>query len=189
MILAIDSDLKWFGVNSQKFRNSIPKLKSWDPKSCQSLHEERRGFKWFNVDESDVDIALIMNSTMNSLCTFINPDNNKKYIYEFIMYPQPLLKWHRPRWFWIRCPHTLIANRSVHFHSPLFSFRHQIAVCFRRSSNPWPSLRFPAAMSAATLPPTGGRELSNPPSDGISNLRFSNHSDLLLVSSWDRVCR
>ncbi|RWW78941.1 hypothetical protein BHE74_00012795, partial [Ensete ventricosum] len=48
-------------------------------------------------------------------------------------------------------------------------------------------LRFPAAMSAATLPATGGRELSNPPSDGISNLRFSNHSDLLLVSSWDRV--
>ncbi|RZS10663.1 hypothetical protein BHM03_00041915 [Ensete ventricosum] len=42
-------------------------------------------------------------------------------------------------------------------------------------------------MSAATLPATGGRELSNPPSDGISNLRFSNHSDLLLVSSWDRV--
>ncbi|THU72295.1 hypothetical protein C4D60_Mb04t10580 [Musa balbisiana] len=44
-------------------------------------------------------------------------------------------------------------------------------------------------MSAATLPPTGGRELSNPPSDGISNLRFSNHSDLLLVSSWDRSLR
>lgn len=31
------------------------------------------------------------------------------------------------------------------------------------------------------------RELSNPPSDGISNLRFSNHSDHLLVSSWDKV--
>ncbi|WOL16952.1 mitotic checkpoint protein [Canna indica] len=44
-------------------------------------------------------------------------------------------------------------------------------------------------MSAATLPPAGGRELSRPPSDGISNLRFSNHSDLLLVSSWDRTLR
>ncbi len=32
-----------------------------------------------------------------------------------------------------------------------------------------------------------GRELSSPPSDGISNLRFSNHSDHLLVSSWDTV--
>jgi cell cycle arrest protein BUB3 len=32
-----------------------------------------------------------------------------------------------------------------------------------------------------------GRELANPPSDGISNLRFSNHSDHLLVSSWDKV--
>ncbi|RZS19257.1 hypothetical protein BHM03_00051634 [Ensete ventricosum] len=43
-------------------------------------------------------------------------------------------------------------------------------------------------MTAATLPPTtGGRELSEPPSDGISNLRFSNHTDLLLVSSWDKV--
>lgn len=41
-------------------------------------------------------------------------------------------------------------------------------------------------MSAAP-PPGGGRELSKPPSDGISNLRFSNHSDHLLVSSWDKV--
>lgn len=32
-----------------------------------------------------------------------------------------------------------------------------------------------------------GRELSSPPADGISNLRFSNHSDHLLVSSWDNV--
>jgi hypothetical protein len=32
-----------------------------------------------------------------------------------------------------------------------------------------------------------GRELANPPSDGISNIRFSNHSDHLLVSSWDKV--
>lgn len=44
----------------------------------------------------------------------------------------------------------------------------------------------PADMSTATTP-SGGRELSQPPSDGISNLRFSSHSDLLLVSSWDRV--
>ncbi|CAL9160148.1 unnamed protein product, partial [Musa hybrid cultivar] len=41
------------------------------------------------------------------------------------------------------------------------------------------------ALTAATLPPTtGGRELSVPPSDGISN-----HSDLLLVSSWDKSLR
>lgn len=34
-----------------------------------------------------------------------------------------------------------------------------------------------------------GRELSSPPSDGISNLRFSNYSDHLLVSSWDAKVR
>ncbi|KAJ7519864.1 hypothetical protein O6H91_20G058900 [Diphasiastrum complanatum] len=34
-----------------------------------------------------------------------------------------------------------------------------------------------------------GRELSSPPTDGISNLRFSNHSDHLLVSSWDSTVR
>ncbi|KAL2649628.1 hypothetical protein R1flu_017756 [Riccia fluitans] len=34
-----------------------------------------------------------------------------------------------------------------------------------------------------------GRELSSPPGDGISNLRFSNHSDHLLVSSWDNKVR
>ncbi|KAL8554712.1 hypothetical protein ACS0TY_002774 [Phlomoides rotata] len=34
-----------------------------------------------------------------------------------------------------------------------------------------------------------GRELSNPPTDGISSLRFSNHSDHLLVSSWDKTVR
>jgi len=34
-----------------------------------------------------------------------------------------------------------------------------------------------------------GRELTNPPSDGISNIRFSNHSDHLLVSSWDKTVR
>ncbi|KAG1342074.1 putative Mitotic checkpoint protein BUB3.1 [Cocos nucifera] len=45
-------------------------------------------------------------------------------------------------------------------------------------------------MSAAVLPTSsGGRELSNPPSDGVSNLRFSNHSDHLLVSSWDKTVR
>ncbi|XP_028548528.1 mitotic checkpoint protein BUB3.1-like isoform X2 [Dendrobium catenatum] len=39
-------------------------------------------------------------------------------------------------------------------------------------------------------PPSGsGRELANPPTDGISNLRFSNHSDHLLVSSWDKSVR
>ncbi|XP_042418752.1 mitotic checkpoint protein BUB3.1-like [Zingiber officinale] len=43
-------------------------------------------------------------------------------------------------------------------------------------------------MSTATML-SGGRELSQPPSDGISNLRFSSHSDLLLVSSWDRTIR
>ncbi|KMZ74498.1 putative Mitotic checkpoint protein bub3 [Zostera marina] len=35
----------------------------------------------------------------------------------------------------------------------------------------------------------GGTELPSPPSDGISNLRFSNHSDHLLVSSWDKTVR
>ncbi|KAJ4881926.1 Mitotic checkpoint protein BUB3.2 [Raphanus sativus] len=40
-----------------------------------------------------------------------------------------------------------------------------------------------------TLVPSIGRELSNPPSDGISNLRFSNSSDHLLVSSWDKSVR
>ncbi|KAA8536272.1 hypothetical protein F0562_028750 [Nyssa sinensis] len=39
------------------------------------------------------------------------------------------------------------------------------------------------------VPQVAGRELSNPPSDGISNLRFSNHSDHLLVSSWDKSVR
>ncbi|KAJ8424135.1 hypothetical protein Cgig2_005505 [Carnegiea gigantea] len=42
---------------------------------------------------------------------------------------------------------------------------------------------------AAVVPPVVGRELSNPPTDGITNLRFSNHSDHLLVSSWDRTVR
>ncbi|KAK6136937.1 hypothetical protein DH2020_029315 [Rehmannia glutinosa] len=41
----------------------------------------------------------------------------------------------------------------------------------------------------AAPPPSTGRELSNPPTDGISNLRFSNHSDHLLVSSWDKSVR
>lgn len=34
-----------------------------------------------------------------------------------------------------------------------------------------------------------GREISNPPTDGISNIRFSNSSDHLLVSSWDKTVR
>ncbi|CAH9100258.1 unnamed protein product [Cuscuta europaea] len=38
-------------------------------------------------------------------------------------------------------------------------------------------------------PLSTGRELADPPKDGISNLRFSNHSDLLLVSSWDTTVR
>ncbi|KAG8364198.1 hypothetical protein BUALT_Bualt19G0103400 [Buddleja alternifolia] len=44
-------------------------------------------------------------------------------------------------------------------------------------------------MTAAPPPPPTGRELSSPPTDGISNLRFSNHSDHLLVSSWDKSVR
>ncbi|GER36907.1 transducin/WD40 repeat-like superfamily protein [Striga asiatica] len=41
----------------------------------------------------------------------------------------------------------------------------------------------------AAPPQSTGRELSNPPTDGISNLRFSNNSDHLLVSSWDKSVR
>nr|KJB32262.1 hypothetical protein B456_005G232100 [Gossypium raimondii] len=44
-------------------------------------------------------------------------------------------------------------------------------------------------MTSVHPPPVPGRELSNPPTDGISNLRFSNHSDNLLVSSWDKTVR
>lgn len=45
-------------------------------------------------------------------------------------------------------------------------------------------------IGSAPAPGVGsGRELSSPPSDGISNLRFSNHSDHLLVSSWDANVR
>ncbi|KAF5206698.1 Mitotic checkpoint protein BUB3.2 [Thalictrum thalictroides] len=42
---------------------------------------------------------------------------------------------------------------------------------------------------SAIVPPAPGKELFNPPTDGISNLRFSNHSDHLLVSSWDKSVR
>jgi len=42
---------------------------------------------------------------------------------------------------------------------------------------------------ATTTAVVSGRELTNPPSDGISNIRFSNHSDHLLVSSWDKTVR
>ncbi|XP_052163054.1 mitotic checkpoint protein BUB3.2-like [Oryza glaberrima] len=34
-----------------------------------------------------------------------------------------------------------------------------------------------------------GKELREPPSDGVSSLRFSKHSDRLLVSSWDKTVR
>ncbi|KAL5218330.1 hypothetical protein ABZP36_019014 [Zizania latifolia] len=46
-------------------------------------------------------------------------------------------------------------------------------------------------MSAAAAPAVvgSGKELAYPPTDGISNLRFSNHSDHLLVSSWDKTVR
>ncbi|KAK2664892.1 hypothetical protein Ddye_003466 [Dipteronia dyeriana] len=44
-------------------------------------------------------------------------------------------------------------------------------------------------MTSVHPPPTSGRELADPPTDGISNLRFSNHSDHLLVSSWDKTVR
>ncbi|KVI10828.1 hypothetical protein Ccrd_010763 [Cynara cardunculus var. scolymus] len=41
----------------------------------------------------------------------------------------------------------------------------------------------------AAVPQVTGTELVSPPSDGISNLRFSHHSDHLLVSSWDKRVR
>ncbi|KAE8716727.1 Mitotic checkpoint protein BUB3 [Hibiscus syriacus] len=44
-------------------------------------------------------------------------------------------------------------------------------------------------MTSVHPPPGPGRELSNPPTDGISNIRFSNHSDNLLVSLWDKSVR
>ncbi|XP_066376164.1 mitotic checkpoint protein BUB3.1-like isoform X3 [Miscanthus floridulus] len=46
-------------------------------------------------------------------------------------------------------------------------------------------------MSSAAAPAAvgSGKELANPPADGISNLRFSNHSNNLLVSSWDKTVR
>lgn len=34
-----------------------------------------------------------------------------------------------------------------------------------------------------------GTEITNPPSDGISSVRFSSHSDNLIVSSWDGTMR
>ncbi|KAJ9561056.1 hypothetical protein OSB04_006216 [Centaurea solstitialis] len=42
---------------------------------------------------------------------------------------------------------------------------------------------------ATAVAPVTGTELTSPPSDGISNLRFSHHSDHLLVSSWDKRVR
>ncbi len=34
-----------------------------------------------------------------------------------------------------------------------------------------------------------GQELQEPPSDGISSLRFASHADLLLTASWDSHVR
>lgn len=60
----------------------------------------------------------------------------------------------------------------------------------RNPNDPIPPPFGPPTMSAAAAPAAAvgsGKELANPPTDGISNLRFSNHSDHLLVSSWDKV--
>lgn len=59
----------------------------------------------------------------------------------------------------------------------------------KQNKNPNSQFHIAPANHAMTFvpPPAPGRELSNPPSDGISNLRFSNLSDHLLVSSWDKV--
>ncbi|KAF9621206.1 hypothetical protein IFM89_016700 [Coptis chinensis] len=43
-------------------------------------------------------------------------------------------------------------------------------------------------MTAFNLP-TLGRKLSDPPSDGITNITFSSHTNHLLVSSWDSTVR
>ena len=60
---------------------------------------------------------------------------------------------------------------------------------FFEPSLPTPELsNFNKIADMASAVPATGRELSNPPLDGITNLRFSNHSDHLLVSSWDKVC-
>ena len=44
---------------------------------------------------------------------------------------------------------------------------------------------------ADTVAPTVvlGEPLASPPNDGISDLQFSNESDLLVASSWDRTVR
>ena len=34
---------------------------------------------------------------------------------------------------------------------------------------------------------TFGSQLANPPTDGVSGLRFASTNDLLLTSSWDGV--
>ncbi|CAI0425129.1 unnamed protein product [Linum tenue] len=44
-------------------------------------------------------------------------------------------------------------------------------------------------MTGVVPPPGSGLDFSNPPYDGISNLRFFNHSDHLLVSSLDKSVR
>ena len=38
-----------------------------------------------------------------------------------------------------------------------------------------------------SVPAYLGEQLSSPPLDGISQLRYSTESDLLIASSWDKV--
>jgi cell cycle arrest protein BUB3 len=45
------------------------------------------------------------------------------------------------------------------------------------------------ATTTVAITAAHGSELSNPPSDGIGGLRFAHHSDMLLVSSWDKGVR
>uniref|UniRef100_A0A0E0LMU7 Uncharacterized protein n=1 Tax=Oryza punctata TaxID=4537 RepID=A0A0E0LMU7_ORYPU len=51
-----------------------------------------------------------------------------------------------------------------------------------------PPVRVPVAGRGGGLMGLG-KELREPPSDGISSLRFSKHSNHLLVSSWDKTAR
>jgi len=74
------------------------------------------------------------------------------------------------------------AQRQLETLKSLF-FAHPLS----KTLNPPPSLTHTEIPMAAVAPPVVGRELLDPPTDGITNLRFSNHSDHLLVSSWDRV--
>ncbi len=49
------------------------------------------------------------------------------------------------------------------------------------------SARVEANMAAANPPVVLGDKLAQPPQDGISALKFSGDSDLLLAASWDKV--